>query len=63
MSTTEIIHHARGVSFHNAVRCWLEMTCDCDSLDVCSLFGDRVLRLDSRPGPTVLWRTVVIDPT
>jgi hypothetical protein len=51
MSTTEIIHHAKGVSFHNAVRRWLEMTRDFDSLDVCSLFDDRVLQLDSHPSP------------
>ena len=34
----------------NAVRRWLEMTsaCECESLDVCSLFDDRVLGLDAQ---------------
>jgi MerR family redox-sensitive transcriptional activator SoxR len=48
----------------NAVRRWLEMTshCDCETLDVCSLFDDRVLSLDN-PKPAVTWRTVVIEPS
>jgi MerR family transcriptional regulator, redox-sensitive transcriptional activator SoxR len=34
-----------------AVRRWLEMTraCDCDTIDMCSLFDDRLLRPDDRP--------------
>lgn len=49
----------------NAVRRWLEMTsaCDCESLDVCSLFDDRVLNLDDQTKPAGSWRTVVIGPT
>jgi len=44
-----------------AVRRWLEMTsyCDCETLDVCSLFDDRVLSLDN-PKPGATWHTVVI---
>jgi MerR family redox-sensitive transcriptional activator SoxR len=47
-----------------AVRRWLEMTsaCDCKTLDVCSLFDERVLQLESHTKPIALWRTVVIDP-
>ena len=46
-----------------AVRRWLEMTshCDCETLDVCSLFDDRVLSLEN-PKPRATWRMVVIDP-
>jgi hypothetical protein len=34
----------------NAVRHWLEMTsaCDCETLDVCSLFDDRLLGPDAQ---------------
>ena len=34
-----------------AVRRWLEMTraCDCDTLDMCSLFDDRLLQPHDRP--------------
>lgn len=44
-----------------AVRRWLEMTshCECETLDVCSLFDDRVLRLDN-PEPRAAWHMVVI---
>jgi hypothetical protein len=63
MSTTEIIHHANGVSFHSAVRRWLEMTRDCDSLDVCSVSDDRSPATGQQPKPTVPSRTFVIDPT
>lgn len=54
----QLIQHA------NAVRRWLEMTsaCDCETLDVCSLFDDRVLQLDDPAKPTAPWRTVIIDP-
>jgi DNA-binding transcriptional MerR regulator len=50
----ELIQRATGV------RRWLEMTsaCECESLDVCSLFDDRVLQPDDRSTsgqpPTVL---------
>ncbi len=46
-----------------AVRRWLEMTshCDCETLDVCSLFDDRVLNLEN-PKPRAPWRTIVIEP-
>jgi MerR family transcriptional regulator, redox-sensitive transcriptional activator SoxR len=45
-----------------AMRRWLEMTsaCECESLDVCSLFDDRVLALEEQPSPR--WRQVVIEP-
>jgi MerR family transcriptional regulator, redox-sensitive transcriptional activator SoxR len=45
-----------------AMRRWLEMTsaCECESLDVCSLFDDRVLALEDQPSPR--WRQVVIEP-
>jgi MerR family transcriptional regulator, redox-sensitive transcriptional activator SoxR len=45
-----------------AVRRWLEMTsaCECESLDVCSLFDDRVLALDDKP--SLQWRQVVLEP-
>ena len=48
----------------SAVRRWLEMTsaCDCETLDVCSLFDDPVLSLDDQTKPTETWRTVVINP-
>jgi hypothetical protein len=54
-----LIQHA------NAVRRWLKMTsaCDCETLDVCSLFDERVLQLDNHTKPTVPWRMVVIDTT
>ena len=44
-----------------AVRRWLEMTshCDCETLDVCSLFDDRVLSLGN-PKPQATWRLVTI---
>jgi MerR family transcriptional regulator, redox-sensitive transcriptional activator SoxR len=47
-----------------AVRRWLEMTdaCECESLDVCSLFDDRVLGLEDQ-ARSVPWRQVVIAPT
>jgi MerR family transcriptional regulator, redox-sensitive transcriptional activator SoxR len=47
----------------NAVRRWLEMTsaCDCETLDVCSLFDDRVLQLDNQTKHAGSWRTVVIE--
>jgi hypothetical protein len=34
-----------------AVRRWLEMTraCDCDTVDMCSLFDDRLLQLPEQP--------------
>jgi MerR family redox-sensitive transcriptional activator SoxR len=53
----ELIHRA------TAVRRWLEMTChcDCETLDVCSLFDDRVLSLEN-PTPRAPWRMVVIAP-
>jgi MerR family redox-sensitive transcriptional activator SoxR len=46
-----------------AVRRWLEMTshCDCETLDVCSLFDDRLLSLNTS-SPPVTWRTIVIEP-
>jgi MerR family redox-sensitive transcriptional activator SoxR len=48
----------------NAVRRWLEMTsaCECETLDVCSLFDDRALSVDRETKSPVIWRTVVIDP-
>ncbi len=54
----ELIHRA------TAVRRWLEMTsaCECASLDVCSLFDDRVLRLDAGSGGAPTWRHVVLEP-
>jgi MerR family redox-sensitive transcriptional activator SoxR len=47
----------------NAVRRWLEMTsaCDCETLDVCSLFDDRVLRLEDQ-AKKAPWREVVLAP-
>ncbi len=47
----------------NAVRRWLEMTshCDCETLDVCSLFDDRLLGLDGHAAPPASWRQVVIE--
>lgn len=47
----------------NAVRRWLEMTgaCDCRTLDVCSLFDDRVLGFEHQAKPAV-WRQVVLAP-
>jgi MerR family redox-sensitive transcriptional activator SoxR len=47
----------------NAVRRWLEMTsaCECDTLDLCSLFDDRLLGLDGPASPPASWRQVVID--
>jgi len=47
----------------NAVRRWLEMTshCDCETLDVCSLFDDRLLGVDGLASTTPSWRQVVID--
>jgi len=50
----ELIHRA------NAVRRWLEMTsaCDCETLDVCSLFDDRVLGLEDQTKKAP-WRQVV----
>ena len=47
----------------NAVRRWLEMTshCDCETLDVCSLFDDRLLGVDGQASTTPSWRQVVID--
>jgi MerR family redox-sensitive transcriptional activator SoxR len=48
----------------SAVRRWLKMTsaCDCETLDVCSLFDDRVLGLEHQTKPAA-WRPVVIAPT
>jgi MerR family transcriptional regulator, redox-sensitive transcriptional activator SoxR len=48
----------------NAVRRWLEMTsaCDCQTLDVCSLFDDRLLSPDVQASHPTLWRQVVIAP-
>jgi MerR family transcriptional regulator, redox-sensitive transcriptional activator SoxR len=45
----------------NAVRRWLEMTsaCDCETLDVCSLFDDRVLGLEDQTKKAP-WRQVVL---
>ena len=53
----QLIHRA------HAVRRWLEMTshCDCETLDVCSLFDDRLLDLDDQASPTPSWRQVVIE--
>jgi MerR family redox-sensitive transcriptional activator SoxR len=47
-----------------SVRRWLEMTshCDCETLDVCSLFDDRLLTLD-HPERPVTWRMLVIEPS
>lgn len=47
----------------NAVRRWLEMTshCDCETLDACSLFDDRLLGVDGQASTTPSWRQVVID--
>jgi MerR family redox-sensitive transcriptional activator SoxR len=47
-----------------AVRRWLEMTsaCECESLDVCSLFDDRVLALVGQPQPALSWNSVAIAP-
>jgi MerR family transcriptional regulator, redox-sensitive transcriptional activator SoxR len=54
----ELIHRA------NAVRRWLEMTsaCDCRTLDVCSLFDDRVLGLEDQ-AKRAAWRQVVLAPS
>jgi MerR family transcriptional regulator, redox-sensitive transcriptional activator SoxR len=48
----------------NAVRRWLEMTsaCDCGTLDVCSLFDDRLLSPEVQASDPALWRQVVIAP-
>jgi MerR family redox-sensitive transcriptional activator SoxR len=48
----------------NAVRSWLEMTgaCDCQTLDVCSLFDDRLLSPDFQAIHPTVWRQVVIAP-
>ena len=50
---------ARQAGMH-AVRRWLEMTgaCECETLDVCSLFDDRVLSMDARERPR--WGQVVL---
>jgi MerR family redox-sensitive transcriptional activator SoxR len=49
----------------SAVRRWLEMTsyCDCETLDVCSLFDDRLLGLDGQASPPASWRQVVLEPS
>jgi hypothetical protein len=49
----------------NAVRRWLEMTsaCECESLDFCSLFDDRVLGLNEQTAPTQSPSVLVIAPT
>jgi MerR family redox-sensitive transcriptional activator SoxR len=49
----------------NAVRRWLEMTsaCECATLDVCSLFDDRLLVPDGVASTPGLWQQVVIAPT
>ena len=48
----------------NAVRRWLEMTsaCECESLDVCSLFDDRVLGLDAQIASARSPSVLVIAP-
>jgi MerR family redox-sensitive transcriptional activator SoxR len=49
----------------NAVRRWLEMTsaCECESLDFCSLFDDRVLGLGEWTANAQPPRVLVIAPT
>jgi MerR family transcriptional regulator, redox-sensitive transcriptional activator SoxR len=53
----QLIHRA------GAVRRWLEMTshCDCETLDVCSLFDDRLLELEDQASSAPSWRQVVIE--
>jgi MerR family redox-sensitive transcriptional activator SoxR len=62
LAERKLAHIDELIARAQAMRRWLEMTsaCECESLDVCSLFDDRVLALEDQPSPR--WRQVVIEP-
>ena len=63
LAERKLVHIDELVQRANAMRRWLAMTsaCECQSLDVCSLFDERVLSLEAAPSPR--WRQVVIEPS